>query len=484
MSNKTRKKQIENQAQQGRSMVEMLGVLAIIGVLSIGGIAGYRMAMNRHQANQIANEINLMRTDAKVKVAQGAEKLMLGEPYDSGHLNFGTNYEVDFDFIDIKSEDEGVTEAGYYIKISGVSAGVCKPLVTLLNGMNETVALKVNDGEYSADSSVDFCTEESNNALEVDFSTEKIISNSGEEPEPPEEQGDEPQDPECNEDTCPEGTCNDEGVCECSGENENWTGTDCITCPTGTTWSETERDCVCSDENKYWTGYQCVTCDASTGGTWDEENKECKCNDENKYWSDSAGACIENPCNHGQGCPVNQFCLSSTCSGCSSGTITESCSKYECKSISEYTAENKDSEHPDKYVMTKDGKYMNWWSAERFCNALGKHMVSATELKCKDRFGEDFGYGKSNTWCYCHNDESEKTCRQSSTSEVSSVIKALRKAENGTETKGNHSYWLYDAYANTTSSKNSCNAYFFYLGDGQVVSSARNNYGSYYVLCE
>ena len=31
--------------QSGRSMVEMLGVLAIIGVLSIGGIAGYRAAM-------------------------------------------------------------------------------------------------------------------------------------------------------------------------------------------------------------------------------------------------------------------------------------------------------------------------------------------------------------------------------------------------------------------------------------------------------
>ena len=38
-------------SQSGRSMVEMLGVLAIIGVLSIGGIAGYTMAMNRYRAN-------------------------------------------------------------------------------------------------------------------------------------------------------------------------------------------------------------------------------------------------------------------------------------------------------------------------------------------------------------------------------------------------------------------------------------------------
>ena len=37
--------------EYGRSMIEMLGVLAIIGVLSIGGLAGYTMAMNRHRAN-------------------------------------------------------------------------------------------------------------------------------------------------------------------------------------------------------------------------------------------------------------------------------------------------------------------------------------------------------------------------------------------------------------------------------------------------
>ncbi len=39
--------------EAGRSMIEMLGVLAIIGVLSIGGLAGYTMAMNRHRANTI-----------------------------------------------------------------------------------------------------------------------------------------------------------------------------------------------------------------------------------------------------------------------------------------------------------------------------------------------------------------------------------------------------------------------------------------------
>ena len=38
-------------AQYGRSMVEMLGVLAIIGVLSVGGIAGYSKAMLKYKIN-------------------------------------------------------------------------------------------------------------------------------------------------------------------------------------------------------------------------------------------------------------------------------------------------------------------------------------------------------------------------------------------------------------------------------------------------
>ena len=44
--------------QKGRSMIEMLGVLAIIGVMSIGGIAGYRIAMNKYQANVILEDVN------------------------------------------------------------------------------------------------------------------------------------------------------------------------------------------------------------------------------------------------------------------------------------------------------------------------------------------------------------------------------------------------------------------------------------------
>jgi len=38
--------------ESGRSMIEMLGVLAIIGVLSVGGIAGYSKAMMKYRINK------------------------------------------------------------------------------------------------------------------------------------------------------------------------------------------------------------------------------------------------------------------------------------------------------------------------------------------------------------------------------------------------------------------------------------------------
>ncbi len=60
--------------QQGRSMIEMLGVLAIIGVLSIGGLAGYTMAMNRHRANQILDYVSRAVVIAQTK-GDGAQAI-------------------------------------------------------------------------------------------------------------------------------------------------------------------------------------------------------------------------------------------------------------------------------------------------------------------------------------------------------------------------------------------------------------------------
>ena len=45
-------------ASSGRSMVEMLGVLAIVGVLSVGAIAGYGKAMFKYKLNKQTEQLN------------------------------------------------------------------------------------------------------------------------------------------------------------------------------------------------------------------------------------------------------------------------------------------------------------------------------------------------------------------------------------------------------------------------------------------
>ena len=49
--------------EKGRSMIEMLGVLAIIGVLSVGGIAGYSKAMTKYKVNKTIDEYSFMITE-------------------------------------------------------------------------------------------------------------------------------------------------------------------------------------------------------------------------------------------------------------------------------------------------------------------------------------------------------------------------------------------------------------------------------------
>ena len=51
-------------------MIEMLGVLAIIGVLSVGGIAGYSKAMNKFKTNKVADNVSMLVANIKTLYAQ------------------------------------------------------------------------------------------------------------------------------------------------------------------------------------------------------------------------------------------------------------------------------------------------------------------------------------------------------------------------------------------------------------------------------
>ncbi len=91
-----------SQSENGRSMVEMLGVLAIIGVLSIGGIAGYTHAMRRYLANGI------------IDIASKYEALLY-----TTYTSYGITHENDYtDYVPLS-----FCETGLAPEISSTSGG-------------------------------------------------------------------------------------------------------------------------------------------------------------------------------------------------------------------------------------------------------------------------------------------------------------------------------------------------------------------------
>ena len=64
--------------QFGRSMIEMLGVLAIIGVLSVGGIAGYSKAMMKFRVNKTVDQVAQITTNMRTFFSSQSDYSGLG----------------------------------------------------------------------------------------------------------------------------------------------------------------------------------------------------------------------------------------------------------------------------------------------------------------------------------------------------------------------------------------------------------------------
>ena len=62
-------KKLYKSEQSGRSMVEMLGVLAIIGVLSVGGISGYSRAMMKYKLTKTLDQISMLTANIRTAFA-------------------------------------------------------------------------------------------------------------------------------------------------------------------------------------------------------------------------------------------------------------------------------------------------------------------------------------------------------------------------------------------------------------------------------
>jgi len=102
--------------QFGRSMIEILGVLAIIAVLSIGGLLGYRRAVNNHQANTILDDVNRF-----AFVILERSGLALGEVIPKGDF-------VESGIYNLKGYQSEEAQ-GFSITVQSVPKGVCEALL-------------------------------------------------------------------------------------------------------------------------------------------------------------------------------------------------------------------------------------------------------------------------------------------------------------------------------------------------------------------
>ncbi len=124
-----------NICETGRSMIEMLGVLAIVGVLSVGGMAGYSKMMSQYRINASLEQVGVIasKVSAYGAAADSYEGLSnvtakkLGaqiadtNPYDGGIT-------VKPSFIDKSNNGNNADTQAYVIIFSGLTEEACVAL--------------------------------------------------------------------------------------------------------------------------------------------------------------------------------------------------------------------------------------------------------------------------------------------------------------------------------------------------------------------
>ncbi len=508
-----KKNRIKTRSQSGRSMVEMLGVLAIIAILSIGGIVGYKLAMNYYQADQIANEINLMRNDLKVKYALGNEELILGDPYDdtpenedySGHLSTQYDrYPVDYDCIirgnkESKNELYNCREAdAYYIVVGNISKGVCKPLTTLVAAMDGRLEMDINGTPYTGG---DSCTSDENNEIYVEFDAEDVNGNY--DSNRPEgwcgKDGDcDTSRPICDiaNNECVECTenadcsnnkpvCNIElGNCEsCPPETPKWNGEECVECTTNTDClakgtenpicnTETNTCEPCPAETPLWYNNKCVEC-TTNANCFEKGTDEPVCNAENtcepcpegEAWNDEFKECVAISCKENSDCNTkgknHYYCHFATTTSCSGQTGFGTC-----------VDKDKNKVVIGQYVAKKSS--MTRQSTKNFCAMHGKRMIKIADLDCAHNSSIDL---TTRGFFYCHKDIAQDV-KSSAEEDRSPLFETLYKALSIVSPTGPDRDWFFV----DDSDPDSCFAYDIDLYSGKLSPYCGNDH-SHFALC-
>ena len=150
-------------SESGRSMVEMLGVLAVIGVLTVGGIIGYRYSVDRIMANRVV-------TGVRERAVIAGQQRVLGQPLNLKEFYPDTDTDLIYGRFEVEADNAYVNLAYGFTADMGVQAitvydlpqRVCEyvretdfpdPVLRLVNGreMDSSEVECLPDGRRGAD---------------------------------------------------------------------------------------------------------------------------------------------------------------------------------------------------------------------------------------------------------------------------------------------------------------------------------------------
>ena len=251
-------------AEHGRSMVETIGVLAVIGVLTIGGIAGYNYGINKHRANQVLQDIRLIYQETKYP--NSVRQIVETGSFPDMELDTQSPYDYSFDFPDLNDfiyeSSTETTPNLISVNVSGVPDTACD---ILLKTKPEYVLILKANGQ-----SVWTCDKDEN---ELSYIFE-ITSDSLEYGTCSVCTGKHCFDDDLN---CPEGEyCYNDTCSRCAhGYTENKSG-QCVQCSASWNGINTvdEENCLRCGDNAYSKHHKkCYSCDKMSN--WETTLDEC-----------------------------------------------------------------------------------------------------------------------------------------------------------------------------------------------------------------
>ena len=126
-------KKFFHSSESGRSMIEILGVLAVIGILSIGVLATYSILMQRHRNNELLQEVTMRAMAVSTQFLtntepnlDGFEKEVMGASVTLTSSPSIENCEGGFFNCSPSSEDEE-----FALELANISSQQCKYFVAL-----------------------------------------------------------------------------------------------------------------------------------------------------------------------------------------------------------------------------------------------------------------------------------------------------------------------------------------------------------------